>query len=299
MAFGADIHVFPGGRVDPADSAPVAFAAAGLSAARAAANLGLGVAPDGGMTAEAALAHHVAAVRETSEETGIEIEAGDLIAMTRWVTPISLARRYDVRFFGAFVGPDTQVARGSDEVADAVWLTPAAALAAAGRGEIELWQPTFVTLQQLDGLASPDDVAAAFAVGTAAGGPAIERLGPDLARVDAVWAAGIAGRRSDGWLAGTRDVLVVDPADPTGVTSDAIGDAVAASGGRLAGVAVTSLAPERHAGVEMLAHGLGLPVVAARGAVPWAPFPFVEAGPDEPLPFGDSGFTIASLAALR
>jgi 8-oxo-dGTP pyrophosphatase MutT (NUDIX family) len=298
MAFGPDIHVFPGGRVDPADSTPAALAASGISEVAAAANLGLGLAPDGGMTPRAALAHHVAAVRETAEETGIAIAATDLISLTRWVTPISLTRRFDVRFFAAFVPPGTDVGSSSDEVADATWLHPQAALATAERGEIEIWQPTFVTLQQLAGLAGPGDVRAAFAVGPAAGGPAIVPVREGLARVDAAWAAGIPGRRSPGWLVGSRDVVVVDPADPTGVTSDAIRAAVAAAGARLAGVVVTSLAPERHAGVEMLAHGLGLPVSATAGTAGWAPYPIVEVGPGEPLPFGDPGITLEGIRSL-
>jgi 8-oxo-dGTP pyrophosphatase MutT (NUDIX family) len=301
MAFGPDIHVFPGGRVDAADADPAALAAAGISEAAAAASLGLGLAPDGGMTPSGALAHHVAAVRETAEETGIAIEAAALISLTRWVTPISLVRRFDVRFFAAFVPPGTGVGGGSDEVAEATWLRPDGALAAARRAEMEIWQPTFVTLQQLGALdphAGPADVRAAFAVGDASGGPAIERRSPDLVRVDAAWAAGIPGRRAAGWLVGAREVVVVDPADPTGVTSDAIRSEVAAAGGRLAGVVVTSLAPERHAGVEMLAHGLGLPVAAAAGTVDWAPYPVVDVAPREALPFGDRGLTLEGIRSL-
>jgi len=292
MVFGPDIHVFPGGRVDPADADPAALAAAGISEADAVAGLGVGLAPDGGMTPAAALAHHVAAVRETAEETGITIEARDLIALSRWVTPISLARRFDVRFFAAFVPPGTEVGDGSDEVAEAAWLGAEQAIEVAARGAIEIWQPTFVTLQQLTGLADAAAIREAFAVGPSRGGPRIERLRPELARVDAAWAAGIPGRRGRGWLVGTREVVVVDPADPTGVTTDAIRAEVEASGGRLAGVVISGLAPERQAGVEMLAHGLGLPVAAARGTVAWAPYPVVEIGPGEPLPFGDPGLTV-------
>jgi glyoxylase-like metal-dependent hydrolase (beta-lactamase superfamily II) len=93
-------------------------------------------------------------------------------------------------------------------------------------------------------------------------------------------------------------VVVVDPADPTGETSDAIRSEVASAGGRLAGVVVTSLAPERHAGVEMLAHGLGLPVAAAAGTVDWAPYPVVDVAPREALPFGDRGLTLEGIRSL-
>jgi 8-oxo-dGTP pyrophosphatase MutT (NUDIX family) len=291
MAFGPNIHAFPGGRVDPADAAPAALDASGLTLEQASANLGLGLTPDGAMTPASALAHHVAAARETLEEVGVEIAARDLIALSRWVTPPSMARRFDARFFAVFVPPGTDVRADQAEVAEARWMTPEAALDPAAGGEIELWQPTFVTLQQLESLADPAAVRAAFAVGVAAGGPVIERRRPDLARVDAAWAGGIPGRRAVGWLIGRRDVVVVDPADPTGVTIDAIIAEVAAMGGRLAGVVISDLAPERHAGVEMFAHGLGLPVAGPAGTAVRAPYPVIEMAPAEPLPFGDPGLT--------
>lgn len=298
MAFGPDIHVFPGGRVDPGDSVPEVLAAAGLTTRQAAVNLGLGLAPDGGLTPADALAHHVAAVRETAEETGIVIRASDLIALTRWVTPVSLSRRFDVRFFAASVPAGTEVAGDSDEVAEASWVTPAEALGAAAAGRIELWQPTFVTLQQLDGLEDAAAVRAGFEPGPTAGGPILERTGPATVRVDAAWAGGIPGRRATGWLVGERELVVVDPADPTGVTTDAILAAAAARSGRLVGVVVTDLVPERHAGVEMLAHGLGLPVAVTAGEGARAPYPVVEVDPTAPLPFGDGGLTLAGVARL-
>ncbi|MEW5992692.1 MAG: NUDIX domain-containing protein [Chloroflexota bacterium] len=295
MAFGPDIHVFPGGRVDPADSSSAALAAAGLSETAAATHLGLGLAPDGGMTPRDALAHHVAAVRETAEETGIAIRASELIALTRWVTPPSLPRRFDVRFFAAVVPAGTEVVGGSEEVAGTTWISPAGALDAAAAGRIELWQPTFVTLQQLDGLDDADTLRAAFEPGPTAGGPVLEAIGPSTLRVDAPWAGGIPGRRGPGWLIGERELVVVDPADPTGVTTDALEAAASARGARLAGVVITGLAPARHAGVEMLAHGLGLPVAAARGTVTWAPYPVVELDPNDRLPFGDPRVRLAQV----
>jgi hypothetical protein len=71
----------------------------------------------------------------------------------------------------------------------------------------------------------------------------------------------------------------------------------ARGGARLVGVAVTSLAPERHAGVEMLAHGLGLPVFAPMG-IGWAPYPITELQADDRLPVGDHPMTMAEVLAL-
>src|SRR5204863_1429379 len=59
MRFGADMYVFPGGRLDSGD-----------------------------------VDHRAAAVRETLEETGIELDPADLIPLTRWVTPPGLPSRF-------------------------------------------------------------------------------------------------------------------------------------------------------------------------------------------------------------
>lgn len=302
MAFGPDIHVFPGGRVEPADAdeGDVRRSALDvpLTEREAARRLGLGLAPDGGMTPRAALAHHVAAVRETAEETGIEIRVQELIALTRWVTPDSMARRFDVRFFAAFLPGGADVATRSSEIAETVWMRPDRALDAAVAGALALWQPTFVTLQQLVGLEDDDAVRRAFAPGEPAGGPIFDAIELGRVRVDAPWAAGIPGRRSTGWLIGEREVVVVDPADPTGTTSDAIQAHVAGSGARLVAVVVTDLAPERHAGVEMLAHGLDLPVFGPAEVAARAPYPVAVLGAGARIPFGDVPITLASAATL-
>ena len=65
MAFAADAHVFPGGRVDPADADPSLAARSVVSARDAAAALGGDLAP------EVALAAHMAAIRELFEEAGV------------------------------------------------------------------------------------------------------------------------------------------------------------------------------------------------------------------------------------
>ena len=65
MAFAADAHVFPGGRVDPGDADPSLVARSVVSPAAAAVALGGDLAPD------VALAAHLAAIRELFEEAGV------------------------------------------------------------------------------------------------------------------------------------------------------------------------------------------------------------------------------------
>jgi 8-oxo-dGTP pyrophosphatase MutT (NUDIX family) len=252
MRFGGDLYVFPGGRVDDDDAG-----------------------------------HAAAAVRETREETGIELVAADLIPLGRWVTPAGLPSRYDARFFAAFVPPGTDVLEPSDEVADWRWLRPAEALVAAGQGELAMWQPTMVTLQQLDGLADRVAIEAAFRPGDGSAIPTFTELDVGLVRVSQPWAAGIEGRNQPGWIVGRREWVVVDPADPTGLTTDAIVAEAARGGARVVGVAVTDLQPAHHAGVETFAAGLALPVVAGRGAASLAPYPLSELADGDHVPFGD------------
>jgi 8-oxo-dGTP pyrophosphatase MutT (NUDIX family) len=259
MRFGADMYVFPGGRLDSGD-----------------------------------IDHRAAAVRETLEETGIELDPADLIPLTRWVTPPGLPSRFDARFFAALVEPGTDVVVASAEVADWRWLRPADALAAGAAGELGMWQPTVVTLQQLEGLRDREAIEGAFAADSRSdplGGTAFEPVDRGLQRVRQPWAGGIEGRTHMGWLVGEREWIIVNPADPTGETTAATVARAESAGATLVGVAITDLLPAHHAGVEMLAAGLGLPVVAGPTASRIAPYPVIEVDDGERLPFGDVPLT--------
>jgi len=291
MRFGGDMYVFPGGRMDPDDSD-----------------------------------HAAAAIRETFEETGIRLDPASLIPISRWVTPPGLPSRYDARFFAAFVPPGTDVVAASEEVADWRWLRPADALEAMAEGDLAMWQPTLVTLQQLaaseevadwrwlrpadaleamaegdlamwqptlvtlqqlDGLEDRAAVEAAFRSGEGEMKPSLATVGSGLIRVKQPWAAGIQGRVEPGWLVGHEEWVFVNPSDPTGLTSDAAVEAARAAGARIVAVAITDLDPFHHAGVEMFAAGLALPVIGGRGTARLAPYPVSELGDGEAVPFGD------------
>ena len=77
-----------------------------------------------------------------------------LTPWSRWITPEAEPRRYDTRFFVARLPSGQRALGGTGEADQAAWLRPAAALAAAGTGELVLLPPTAITLREL--AAQPD-----------------------------------------------------------------------------------------------------------------------------------------------
>jgi 8-oxo-dGTP pyrophosphatase MutT (NUDIX family) len=119
---------------------------------------GVWVFPGGGVDAhegEGDGAHRVAAVRELREEAAIVLEdPGSLVKFSRWITPAELVIRFDTHFFLAPLPPGQEPRVDGTEVVDFAWRTPAAALAAYERGEIELVFPTIKHLEQLAAFAT-------------------------------------------------------------------------------------------------------------------------------------------------
>jgi 8-oxo-dGTP pyrophosphatase MutT (NUDIX family) len=134
LDFAPGATVFPGGAVDPGD-------------ASVAADLGVDE-------------FRAAAARECLEESGIPIDARELVEFARWITPEGAPRRYDTRFF-IVRAPDGHegVHDGSELVASA-WMRPTDALEAFSAGEIDLILPT---QRSLEVLARFDRVDALFA----------------------------------------------------------------------------------------------------------------------------------------
>jgi 8-oxo-dGTP pyrophosphatase MutT (NUDIX family) len=115
--------VFPGGKVEPGDV--------------------IGGEPG---SRESALR---AAVRETREEAGLEVDAGRLVAISRWITPEISPQRFDTWFFLGLVDTWHEVVVCGSEMVAHRWITPEGALVAHRSGEIQLAPPTFVTVQWL------------------------------------------------------------------------------------------------------------------------------------------------------
>jgi glyoxylase-like metal-dependent hydrolase (beta-lactamase superfamily II)/8-oxo-dGTP pyrophosphatase MutT (NUDIX family) len=290
MAFAADMHVFPGGRVDAADHDHRLVARSAISTEAAAVALG------GDLPPEAAHAAFVAAIREAFEEVGVlladmppeadlvaardrllgdpgafpdividlglHLRTDRLVPLSRWVTPSTMPRRFDVRFFAAAVSSDVEVRLVGDEVAAHAWHTPRAALDAMGAGQIGMWIPTSATLQQLEHVTSIDQVRDGLAP-TALGDVAVEVIDPDVTRVTMPAGGGVAGQPIHSYLVGRRAVIVVDPGDPTGPGLERAVSLATAHGGRIVAIALTTVDPDHAAGAEALAELTSVPILAS------------------------------------
>ena len=73
------------------------------------------------------------------------------------------------------------------------------------------------------------------------------------------------GQTVNCYVVGLRDLVVVDPGDPSDAAAEAIRESAARRGGRVAAIVVTHVDPDHSAGAEPLALRLGLRVVAGPG----------------------------------
>jgi 8-oxo-dGTP pyrophosphatase MutT (NUDIX family) len=278
MTFGPGLHVFPGGKVDPEDGVD-AIPERHLSPTVAAERLG------GNLPASEALAVHQAAVREVAEEVGVELAPGDLVPIALWTTPTFMARRFATWFFVADLPHRARLVFNPAEVAAHRWLTPLEALEARASGDIEMWVPTSSVLQQLASIEprSAADVAAAVSFARVEG-PRIEAETPGVIRIAVHGAGAVPGRAGETVLLGRRDLVVLDPGDPSEAAIDAIIDAAQRRRGRIRAIVLTRPDPDHAAGAEALAIPLGVPVLAAPGAGRLLPYQIVEVRDGEELP---------------
>jgi len=129
----AGAWVFPGGKLEPADGAGIDLSRADRA--------------DDESADEYAAAMR-AGIRETREETGLQLHVAGMVGLSCWDPPPGLALRIRTWFFLAS-DPEGELALAPDEVVRADWARPGDLLARHGRGEITLYPPTWVTLHDL------------------------------------------------------------------------------------------------------------------------------------------------------
>jgi len=187
IAFLGGAHVFPGGRVDPADHTDDVDATAE--------NIRAAVARMADVPAEVAIAHHVAAIRELFEEAGVllarpltarsvdrlaadrrdllsgqttfadiidrehlQLSLDELAYFAHWVTPEIEIRRFDTRFFIARAPEGQTPIHDAGETTHSEWIEPAAAIERCRSGLISLPPPTWTTLEMLARFESIDAI---------------------------------------------------------------------------------------------------------------------------------------------
>jgi ADP-ribose pyrophosphatase len=140
LAFHGGAWVFPGGRIDDGDWRD------GDDLLRAAAR---------------------AAVREATEEAGIEVDVDSLVHLSNWTTPDISPKRFATWFFAAPAHAEIAEAVADGVESDAVrWFRPDEALSARAAGEIELAPPQYVTLLWLREYATVEVALAGIAAET-------------------------------------------------------------------------------------------------------------------------------------
>jgi 8-oxo-dGTP pyrophosphatase MutT (NUDIX family) len=188
--FAAGDFVFPGGKIEVADSPDGAAAwCRDLDAARAARALRLEAPP------HLALGHWIGVIRETFEEVGILLAYAEdgrparmddgrrtdyrracqddhrafwemlraerltlatdgLVYFAHWITPEVQPLRFDTRFFASTMPTGQEAIADEREITEVRWLAPGEALEANARGELSLRNPTVKNLELFAGATS-------------------------------------------------------------------------------------------------------------------------------------------------
>ena len=99
---------------------------------------------------EGDMANRTAALRELEEEAGVSLDDPQaLVPWSRWITPAQVKIRFDTWFFLAPAPDGVEPRIDGEEAVDQGWFTPADALSANERGDIQLVFPTIKTFEQL------------------------------------------------------------------------------------------------------------------------------------------------------
>ena len=328
MAFAPDLHVFPGGAVDPGDADPRLVARSVLSPSEAAAALGGDIAdrealakfiaairelfeeagvllaepePDPGAATDArvALLNGTATLADVADELGLRLRTDLLALISSWTTPPVMPRQFETSFFAADLPSGVEATFTTDEVVDHRWSTPLAGLEAMAAGEIELWPPTAATLQQLAHAKDLAEIRHRVAPGPIAA-PRVIGERPDIRRIVVSAAGGVPGQVVNTYLAvAGGECAIVDPGDPSDEAARAIVDAATGLGARPAVIALTHVDPDHAAGAAGLSLTLDIPVVAGLGAARFLPYPVGELADGEVVTMVGGAFAAVATPGPR
>lgn len=283
LAFMANYHAFPGGQRDAADAeVPILnaenipdavmrvtairemFEEAGVLIARGVNKLSA--------ERRAAMRDDLhsgqASLKELLEREGLDLDASLLIETPRWVTPASSPRRYNTRFFAAWLpeGQETEIIPG--ELESGEWLRPKEALQKWIDGDCVIVTPIFFAIQAL--VEGVGDFAERMN-----GVPQEERDHLER-RVQFRYGVFLSPLRTptippathtNCYLVGGDEMVIIDPGSPYPDQQELLDDVVArfiAQGRRFREILITHLHPDHIGGVAHLAEKFNLPVAAHR-----------------------------------
>lgn len=90
-----------------------------------------------------------AGLLEVLRDLDLVPDAADIVYCSHWITPVAEPKRYDTRFFLAALPDGAEATIDEREMAEALWITPAAALDRFRAGELPMVFPTVKTVQRL------------------------------------------------------------------------------------------------------------------------------------------------------
>jgi len=148
MVFAADMHAFPGGRVDPRDAdldwvAPAHRLGLPDAEARAPDDLLPDVSGPDWEEARRAVEARELGFAELLRERGLVLRADLLVPWARWITPEFEPRRYDTYFFLTRLPAGQRTRHVGGEAAHALWVAPDRV------ADLRMMPPTRVTLAQV------------------------------------------------------------------------------------------------------------------------------------------------------
>ncbi|GAA5192039.1 NUDIX domain-containing protein [Arthrobacter gyeryongensis] len=159
MDFAAGMVVFPGGRVDQADSSGWDFEDDVVEQHAAAWHRSsIAVEPASArFNAGRVLA---AAQREVFEEAGLKLDAATLRPWANWVTPADQPKRFDTYFYLACPLSGAEPRHQTTEASSSLWMPVRGILDAEAAGTLKLMPPTLALLDELVALGTVEAILA-------------------------------------------------------------------------------------------------------------------------------------------
>lgn len=112
-----------------------------------------------GGAVDAGEAHRAAAVRELAEEAAVaDVDPGELVPYSRWITPEAIQTRFDTQFFLARAPVGARARVDGRECVELRWTTAREALDGYARDELALVFPTLRLLEGLTAFATVEEL---------------------------------------------------------------------------------------------------------------------------------------------